>query len=105
MYETSQRDLRVKVTELQRISHELDKTREQKDGLARENKKLGGEWDLTAVGFVGFGPGILGHSGFLGFLRYGEGFCGCLWLLHNLNIKKFIHLMHINLPVEIIGFV
>ncbi|CAG5039325.1 unnamed protein product [Parnassius apollo] len=41
MYEQSQRDLRVKQTEFQRISHELDKTREQKDALGRENKKLG----------------------------------------------------------------
>ncbi|KAJ8736912.1 hypothetical protein PYW07_000183 [Mythimna separata] len=41
LYEQTQRDLRVKVTEIQRISHELDKTREQKDALGRENKKLG----------------------------------------------------------------
>ncbi|XP_063393467.1 paramyosin, long form [Cydia fagiglandana] len=41
LYEVSQRDLRNKQTELQRVSHELDKTREQKDALARENKKLG----------------------------------------------------------------
>ncbi|CAB3226181.1 unnamed protein product [Arctia plantaginis] len=41
IYEQTQRDLRVKITELQRISHELDKTREQKDALGRENKKLG----------------------------------------------------------------
>ncbi|XP_072400087.1 paramyosin, long form-like [Diabrotica undecimpunctata] len=40
LYEQSQRDLRNKVTELQRVVHELDKTREQKDQLARENKKL-----------------------------------------------------------------
>lgn len=43
LYEVTQRDLRNKQTELQRVSHELDKTREQKDALARENKKLGGE--------------------------------------------------------------
>ncbi|XP_063546408.1 paramyosin, long form [Cydia strobilella] len=43
LYEVSQRDLRNKQTELQRVSHELDKTREQKDGLARENKKLSDE--------------------------------------------------------------
>lgn len=43
LYEVSQRDLRNKQTELQRVSHELDKTREQKDALGRENKKLGGE--------------------------------------------------------------
>ncbi|CAF4749534.1 paramyosin, long form [Pieris napi] len=43
LYEQSQRDLRIKQTEIQRISHELDKTREQKDSLGRENKKLGDE--------------------------------------------------------------
>ncbi|XP_068634014.1 paramyosin, long form [Battus philenor] len=41
LYEQSQRDLRLKQTEIQRITHELDKTREQKDALGRENKKLG----------------------------------------------------------------
>jgi chromosome segregation ATPase len=40
MYEASQRDLRTKQQEIQRLNHELDKTREQKDALARENKKL-----------------------------------------------------------------
>lgn len=40
LYETSQRDLRNKITEIQRITHELEKTREQKDALTRENKKL-----------------------------------------------------------------
>jgi chromosome segregation ATPase len=44
LYETSQRDLRTKITEIQRITHELDKTREQKDVLTRENKKLSGKW-------------------------------------------------------------
>lgn len=43
LYEQSQRDLRNKQTEFQRVSHELDKTREQKDALGRENKKLGGK--------------------------------------------------------------
>lgn len=40
MYEQSQRDLRNKQQEIQRLNHELDKTRELKDQLARENKKL-----------------------------------------------------------------
>ncbi|RLU25792.1 hypothetical protein DMN91_001951 [Ooceraea biroi] len=40
MYEQSQRDLRNKQQELQRTNAELDKTREMKDQLARENKKL-----------------------------------------------------------------
>lgn len=44
MYEQSQRDLRNKQQELQRINAELDKTRELKDQLARENKKLGGDY-------------------------------------------------------------
>ena len=43
LYEQSQRDLRNKQQELQRTNAELDKTRELKDQLARENKKLGGE--------------------------------------------------------------
>lgn len=43
MYEQSQRDLRNKQQELQRLNAELDKTRELKDQLARENKKLGGD--------------------------------------------------------------
>lgn len=42
MYEQGQRDLRNKQQELQRTNAELDKTREMKDQLARENKKLGG---------------------------------------------------------------
>lgn len=42
MYEQSQRDLRNKQQELQRCNAELDKTRELKDQLLRENKKLGG---------------------------------------------------------------
>lgn len=40
LYEQAQRDLRLKITEIQRLNHELDKTRELKDQLARENKKL-----------------------------------------------------------------
>lgn len=42
MYEQAQRDLRNKQVEVQRLTGELDKTREQKDALARDNKKLGG---------------------------------------------------------------
>lgn len=42
LYDQAQRDLRNKQTELQRLNHELDKTREQKDALARENKKMAG---------------------------------------------------------------
>lgn len=43
LYEQTTRDLRNKQAELQRINHELEKTREQKDSLARENKKLSGQ--------------------------------------------------------------
>lgn len=42
LFEQAQRDLRNKQAELQRLTHELDKTREQKDALTRENKKLAG---------------------------------------------------------------
>lgn len=43
LYETAQRDLRNKQAEIVRINNELDKTKDQRDTLARENKKLGGE--------------------------------------------------------------
>jgi chromosome segregation ATPase len=41
IYEVAQRDLRNKQIEVQRITGELDKTRDQKDQLQRENKKMG----------------------------------------------------------------
>lgn len=44
LYENSQRDLKNKQVELTRVSHELDKTKDQRDGLARENKKLAGKF-------------------------------------------------------------
>ncbi|KAK5642657.1 hypothetical protein RI129_008824 [Pyrocoelia pectoralis] len=40
LYDQAQRDLRNKQAELQRLNHELDKAREQRDALARENKKM-----------------------------------------------------------------
>lgn len=43
LYEQGLRDLRNKQNEIQRLTHELDKTREQKDQLTRENKKLAGK--------------------------------------------------------------
>lgn len=47
LYDASQRDNRNKATEISRLGHELDKTREQKENLTRENKKLGGNhWRL-----------------------------------------------------------
>ncbi|XP_008555483.1 paramyosin, long form [Microplitis demolitor] len=45
LYEQSQRDLRNKQQELMRCNAELEKTRDLKEQLARENKKLGD--DLT----------------------------------------------------------
>lgn len=43
LYETSQRELKNKQVEITRITNELDNTRNQRDGLARENKKLSGK--------------------------------------------------------------
>ncbi|GAB0099798.1 Paramyosin, long form [Sergentomyia squamirostris] len=43
LYEASQRDLRNKQAEVQRLNHELDKVKESNNLLARENKKLGDE--------------------------------------------------------------
>lgn len=43
LYDASQRDNRNKASEITRLSHELEKTRDQKDQLTRENKKLNDE--------------------------------------------------------------
>jgi len=43
LYETAQRDIRNKQAEIVRLNNELDKTKDQRDTLARENKKLGDE--------------------------------------------------------------
>lgn len=43
LYEAAQRDNRTKQTQIQQLTHELDKTREQKEYMARENKKLAGK--------------------------------------------------------------
>lgn len=48
-YESTVRDLRNKQTELQRVNHELDKTRDQKEALIRENKKLGDDLSDTKL--------------------------------------------------------
>lgn len=40
LYDQSQRDLRQKTQDYQRLSHELDATREQKDQLSRDNNKM-----------------------------------------------------------------
>lgn len=44
LYETAQRDLRNKQAEIVRLNNDLDKTKDQRDTLARENKKLGGKY-------------------------------------------------------------
>lgn len=43
LYDAAQRDSRTKAAEIVRLNHELDKTRDQKDQLTRENKKLNEE--------------------------------------------------------------
>lgn len=40
LYDQSQRDLRQKTQDYQRLSHELDATRDQKDQLSRDNQKM-----------------------------------------------------------------
>lgn len=47
LYDAAQRDNRNKASEIVRLNHELDKTREAKDQLTRENKKLTGKMTLT----------------------------------------------------------
>lgn len=42
LYDTAQRELRNKQAEIIRMNNELDKTKDQRDTLARENKKMGG---------------------------------------------------------------
>lgn len=49
LYDASQRDNRNKASEITRLSHELEKTRDQKDQLTRENKKLNGNFVITVV--------------------------------------------------------
>lgn len=49
LFEQGQRDLRNKQNEIQRLTHELDKTREQKDQLTRENKKLAGKFTVEIL--------------------------------------------------------
>lgn len=41
--ENAQRDARNKAAELQKLQHEYEKLRDQKEVLARENKKLTGK--------------------------------------------------------------
>lgn len=68
MYESSQRDLRNKAQEMQRLMHELEKTREQKDQLTRENKKLTGRERIRDVFFINrskYLSNILRFDGFI----------------------------------------
>lgn len=43
LYEVSQRELKLKIQELHKMSLEYEKVRDQRDALARENKKLIGK--------------------------------------------------------------
>lgn len=43
LLEVAQRDFRAKVAELQKLQHDYDKLKDQKDALLRENKKLAGK--------------------------------------------------------------
>jgi predicted nuclease with TOPRIM domain len=52
MYDTTLRDLRNKQTELQRTTHELEKTRDQKEAVLRENKKMTGQYFIFACIFI-----------------------------------------------------
>lgn len=45
LLEQTQKDLRLKIGELQKLQHEYEKLRDQRDALARENKKLTGKRD------------------------------------------------------------
>ena len=44
LYEQAQRDIRQKQADITRLSHELEKTKEHRDLLARDNKKLNGSF-------------------------------------------------------------
>lgn len=43
LMEQAQKELRIKIGELQKLQHEYEKLRDQRDHLARENKKLTGK--------------------------------------------------------------
>ena len=43
LLEAAQRDFRAKVAELQKLQHDYEKLKDQKDALLRENKKLSGQ--------------------------------------------------------------
>lgn len=43
LLEAAQRDFRAKVAELQKLQHDYEKLKDQKDALLRENKKLTGQ--------------------------------------------------------------
>ncbi len=49
LMEQAQRDLRAKAAELQKLQHEYEKLRDQKEALARENKKLTGIYFSNAL--------------------------------------------------------
>lgn len=47
LMEQAQKDARQKAAELQKLQHEYEKLRDQRDALARENKKLTGMFVFT----------------------------------------------------------
>lgn len=47
LLEQTQKDLRIKISDLQKLQHEYEKLRDQKEALARENKKLTGNLPLN----------------------------------------------------------
>lgn len=58
LYDASQRDNRNKAAEIVRLNHELDKLRDQKEQLARDNKKLGG-WLIENHNISTFKPALM----------------------------------------------
>ena len=56
LLENTQKELRIKIQDLQKLSHEYEKLREQKEALARENKKLQGEFRVWVVGTWSYVP-------------------------------------------------
>lgn len=48
LYESSQRDLKQRIMELHKLNMEYEKVRDQRDTLARENKKLTGKYMLQS---------------------------------------------------------
>lgn len=52
LMEQAQKDARQKAAELQKLQHEYEKLRDQRDALARENKKLTGRCRTGGHGMI-----------------------------------------------------